>query len=162
MAKQFYTYIYRDPTRSLEPFYVGKGLKYRIKSKKNKKVEQRLADLKLHGVEVQIEVIAAIDESHAFFLEECLIEIYGRRDLGTGSLWNFTNGGEGVSGYRHTDLAKKKIQIRHQGSKRPLITGQNISNSLKGKAKPPITDQHRKNLSMSAKKITPEHRKKLS
>ena len=162
MANQFFTYIYRDPTRNLEPFYVGKGLKYRIKSKKNKKVEERRTYLKNNGFELNIEIIPALDESHSFFLEECLIKIYGRRDLGTGTLWNFTNGGEGISGYKHTNSAKEKIQKRHAGSKRSIETSRNISNSLVGKKKPPITENHRKNLSTSAKNMSAEHRKKLS
>ena len=38
-----------------------------------------------------------------------MIAVFGRKDTNTGVLHNKTEGGEGVSGYRHTDEAKKSI-----------------------------------------------------
>lgn len=112
---KFYTYVYRDPSRNNEPIYVGKGSKRRayIHLKKSNKHPfiQRLQKMKNNNVSPDIEIIYALDENHSFFLEECLIEMFGRKDLGKGSLLNLTDGGEGVSGFRHNeghkDFARK-------------------------------------------------------
>lgn len=103
---KFYTYIYRDPSRNNEPIYVGKGSRRRayshLKKSNRHPFIQRLQKMKNNNISPTIEIINALDESHSFFLEECLIEIYGRKDLGKGTLLNLTNGGEGVSGFKHS------------------------------------------------------------
>jgi len=122
MDTQFYTYIYRDPSRNSEPIYVGKGFGNRawvhIKySKKRHPFIQRLRYMKDNGVVPTIEIINALDESHAFLLEECLIGIMGRKDLKRGTLLNLTNGGEGNAGrtFSHTAETKEKMRIAKIG-----------------------------------------------
>jgi len=162
MAKKFFTYILRDPTRNNEPFYVGKGTGRRFKVDKNKNVESRKQKIIDSGFSVNIEIINALDEEHSFFLEECLISIFGRRDLETGTLWNFTNGVEGTSGYKHTRESKEKISQRHLGAIRSEETKKNISNSLIGKSRPPMSQAQKDKLSLATKNMSDEHRKKLS
>ena len=94
LAEVYYTYIYQDPRRNHEPFYVGKGTGDQVWRKKNQKVQNRIAQ-----ITPSISIYSGLDEELALFLEEELIAKFGRRDLGTGSLWNFTNGGEGHSNY---------------------------------------------------------------
>ena len=102
----FYTYLYIDPTRSHprrpegEPIYVGKGTKRRawVHLKRNDKhpLTNRLKSLKKKGVEPIIVFLAKdIDEELAFMVEEEAIELYGRKDLKTGTLLNLNGGGEG-------------------------------------------------------------------
>lgn len=99
---KFYTYIYSDPSRNNEPIYVGKGQNKRawdhLRIKRKSPFIQRLQFMKKNNIEPQIEIINALDESHAFLMEECLIQIIGRKDLGKGPLLNLTDGGEGASG----------------------------------------------------------------
>jgi len=116
----FYTYIYYDPSRENEPIYVGKGNKNRayqhLKRIDRHPFVQRLQSMQKNNVKPVIKIINALDESHAFLLEECLIDILGRKDLGKGTLLNLTDGGEGPSGYIHTDdhkLMAKGIGLKN-------------------------------------------------
>lgn len=97
----FYAYIYRDP-RNGEAFYVGKGKGSRAQSHLSRQdashMTRRVQKMLREGVRPSIEIIPALDEQHAFFLEECLIGVIGRADLGRGPLLNLTNGGQGMSG----------------------------------------------------------------
>lgn len=100
--------IYRHVKPCGEVFYIGKSKnKYRPldKTKRSifwKRVVEKHPDFK-------IEIIASnihgedIDE-----LEEFLISIYGRRDLGTGTLVNLTDGGEGAKNVSEETLDKRR------------------------------------------------------
>jgi hypothetical protein len=96
----FYAYVYRDPTRQNEAIYVGKGKGRRAYTHLTRKDRHPLtARLKAMGdVKPSIEIVQALDEGHAYFLEKCLIDIIGRKDKGTGTLLNLSDGGEGLTG----------------------------------------------------------------
>ena len=114
---QFYTYIYRDPSRLNakgfpEEIYVGKGFDNRayvhLARKDKHEFVYRLQKLKRLGIAPSIEIINALDEDHALFMEVCLIDVIGRKDLGKGPLLNLTDGGEGVSGLTITPEVRAK------------------------------------------------------
>lgn len=100
----FYTYIYKDPSRNNHVIYVGKGqgkraYEHRFRKDKHPFV-QRLQKMKKNGVEPLIEFLCEnVDEELALLCEIEAIDLYGRKDLGKGSLLNLTDGGEGHSGY---------------------------------------------------------------
>lgn len=73
--------------------------------------------------------------------------------------FNFTVGGEGATGYKHTDEALQKM--RKPNTKEH---NQKISEAKKGKKRPPFSDEWRKNLSESHKGInhTDETKNKIS
>lgn len=85
----YYVYAYTYSNGS--PYYIGKGKGNRahIKHQRNLLPQDRscVLILKEH-----------LSEKDALILETELIETYGRLDLGTGTLKNLTNGGEGASG----------------------------------------------------------------
>jgi hypothetical protein len=95
---RFYTYAYLREDKT--PYYIGKGQgnraykKYRnIKPPKDK---SRIIFLKQN-----------LTEEEAFKHEKYMIAVFGRKDLGTGILINKTDGGEGASGFRHSEEFKK-------------------------------------------------------
>ena len=118
---QYYNYIKIDPY-TLIPRYVGKGKgnRHQLSHSYNKTYMGWLKNLKINGLEPITEIINVTCENTAFRLEQFLINQYGRKDLGTGSLLNHTNGGEGISGYRHTEETKKNQSKKMMGNKNCL------------------------------------------
>lgn len=118
------------------PFYVGKGT-YRAGSR-IQRPHQHIADVKsgkLSNNFIKDRIISkilreygdvpvAIDSVHltefsAFDQEKMLIAHFGRRSNGTGSLCNFTSGGDGVVGLKHSPETKRKFS---EGRKRFLAS----------------------------------------
>jgi hypothetical protein len=133
--KKFYVYIYRDPRpgKRRQPFYVGKGHGNRLNfhlypsaSKSNRLLKHLIAKIHRAGLTpIRKLVRRFVNEANAFKFEIALIAKYGRRDLGTGTLCNLTNGGEGLSGNltniaamkaRHTDpsFVEKLVEARRK------------------------------------------------
>ena len=103
--QDYYVYIYLK--EDLTPYYVGKGRKSRAFHKHTVPVpkDKRLI----------VFVSTNLTEIWAFALERKLIRWYGRKDNKTGILLNFTDGGEGTSGYRHKESSKDLIGKAHKG-----------------------------------------------
>ena len=115
---KFYIYIYLDNNK---PFYVGKGKdkRYKIDNhlglyNKNPFLERKISKIGHDNIEIRF-IAKNLTEEQAFYLEEYYIAGYGRRDLKLGPLCNLTNGGEGASGYHHTEEARIKISLIHKG-----------------------------------------------
>lgn len=99
----FYTYVYRDPSRLNtkgfpEEIYVGKGRDKRayshLKRKDTHPLTSRIKHMRNLGVEPTIEIIPALDEDHAYFMEKCLMDIIGSRIDNTGPLLNIQTSSE--------------------------------------------------------------------
>ncbi len=124
MKNDFYTYAYlrEDGT----PYYIGKGRANRaFRKHKNVAVppKERILFLKRN-----------LTEGDALKHEIYMIALYGRKDIGTGILWNFTDGGEGSSGAIVSSETRKKL-----------------SEALKGMKKPPRSEETRRKLSEARK-----------
>jgi hypothetical protein len=109
----YYTYAYLREDKT--PYYIGKGKGYRIyriyrKDRRIKppKDKSRIIYLKQN-----------LTEEEAFRHEIYMIAVFGRKDLGTGILHNLTNGGDGVSGFKHSEETKRKQSEAHKGEKSP-------------------------------------------
>jgi NUMOD3 motif len=144
----YYTYAYLREDKT--PYYIGKGKGNRLYKKGSRvfappKDKSRIIFLKQN-----------LTEEEAFKHEIYMIDVFGRKDLGTGILHNRTNGGEGISNL--SDEARKKMSEAKKGE----------NNSNYGKI---FSEEHRRKLSEAKKgennsnygKIfSEEHRRKLS
>ena len=123
--KTYYTYIYFFP-ESLVPFYVGMGhgnrkmthLKeatLRPTPQQGKHKLNTIREILAIGKEPVISVIdSGLTKDEAAELEELLIEMIGRRDLGTGPLTNQTKGGDGLRGWseeRKQALRERNLRL---------------------------------------------------
>ena len=98
---RFYTYAYLREDRT--PYYIGKGKGNRafIKNRKGAKSPKDITRI--------IFLKQNITEEEAFKHEKYMIDVFGRKDLGTGILHNRTDGGEGSSGAIRTEKWKRNI-----------------------------------------------------
>lgn len=103
--------IYRHLKPNGEVFYIGIGsLKRAFSDKGRNRFWERVA-IKC-GYEVQI-LKSNLSWEEAAELEIYLISFYGRRDLGTGTLVNLTEGGDGVINL--SDESRKRLSDSKKG-----------------------------------------------
>ena len=150
-----YAYIFRD--RNGTPYYVGKGSGSRSdpSRKRNWLVKRKIKE----DGQPSVEIIEALDEDHAKFLETCLIAVIGRADLGRGPLLNLTDGGDG----RSTWSAEQKIahSAKISGQKR----SQEVREKMSEAAKRRVLRDGMPNggpSKLKGRKLSPEHKLKIS
>jgi len=168
-----------------EPFYIGIGKKLSRAYEKTRRNNhwQNIINKTTYIIEILIDDISWEDAQKK---EIEFIKLYGRIDLGLGTLCNHTNGGEGSYGrlYKHSEETKLKISNNRRGipsSKKgvPLTTEQklNISKTLTGKKQSKETilkritsltglkrsEQSRLNISLGKKgvKFTEKHKNNI-
>jgi hypothetical protein len=106
----FYTYAYLREDRT--PYYIGKG---KYKHKTNQKYYRAYCGKHYVPIPPKERVLilkSDITEEKSLNHERYMIGVLGRKDNGTGILRNLTDGGEGTSGFKHSDEYKKNISIR--------------------------------------------------
>lgn len=106
-TKKFYVYVhkYASGPKTGQVFYVGKGQGRRYLSKKGRN-DYWIRIVAKYGY-TSDKLISFHNEACALSFEVALISLYGR-----GSLCNMTNGGDGSSGYTHTECALQKMRDR--------------------------------------------------
>lgn len=111
-------YLYRHIRADKdEPFYVGIGSDDVFKRAYEKNNRNRHWRNIVKNTPYNVEIIVeGLTWKEACEKEKEFVSLYGRTDLGSGSLCNLTEGGEGTVGMKHTDETKKKIS---QDNKRP-------------------------------------------
>jgi len=158
----YYTYAYlrEDGT----PYYIGKGINGRAYSSyrtiPKPRDKDRIIFLKQN-----------LTEEEAFKHEKYMIAVLGRKDLGTGILRNLTEGGDGTSGFTHSEETKLKMKSR----KHTEESKRKISEALSGKNNPnfgkPLSEETKRKISESQKGekhhgywklLSEEHKRKLS
>ena len=168
-SREFYVYkhIRKDNNTC---FYVGKGKGNRMYVPKRNKHFNRIR--KKYGCYV-VKIKENLTEKEAFALEREIIEDYvfvfgyginikGYRDYSDKKyLTNCTWGGEGVSGYKHSEEAKQRMSESHKRENLSEETIQKMSESHKGKQ---LSEEHKQNLSEShkGKQFSEEHKQNLS
>lgn len=105
----FYTYIHRRADDK-KVFYIGKGKGDRCKSERNRNAHWHRIVSK-HGLLVEI-VARWESEDDAFAHEKLLIASHRKEGV---ELCNYTDGGDGPSGYKHTDETRSKLSSMQIG-----------------------------------------------
>lgn len=126
-------------------FYIGKGVKpkkFSCKSMEYRRAFSRLNRNKhweniTNNIGYSVDIL--VESNDINFItekEKEFISLYGRRDLGKGSLVNFTDGGEGALGRKLTKEHIEKIILANKsraGIPRSKETKEKISRANKGK-----------------------------
>ena len=153
-----YAYIFRD--RNGTPYYVGKGTGNRSDrlNTRNWLVRKKIKE----DGPPAVEIIEALNEDHAKFLETCLIAVIGRADLGKGPLLNLTDGGDGRSTWSKEQKAAHSMKI--SGQKRSQEVRQRMSESARKRIardgqKPTTAGRPSK---LKGRKLSPEHKLKIA
>lgn len=108
----YYVYAYVRSTDSPTakagtPYYIGKGKGRRAYGKHSFPVPKDKSRI--------IIMETNLSELGAFALERRYIAWWGRKDNSTGILRNRTDGGEGTSGYTHSEETKQKLSLANTG-----------------------------------------------
>lgn len=135
MENKFYVYIHRRPDNQI--FYVGKGRKKRAWDTKRNNHWKSIVN-KYGGFSAEI-VEYCDSEEDAFLVEKfliCSLKIFC-------SLANKTDGGDGPSGYKHSDLSKARISASGKGRIASAVTRQKMSDYRTGR---PLSEFHKRQL----------------
>lgn len=145
---KFYVYTYLRSKTSKNgpinsPYYIGKGHGRRIYGPHGRIPVPKDAAF--------IQIIAEnMYEHDAHQAEMLLIKQYGRFNIKTGCLHNQTDGGEGISGYNHTDEAKLAMSISKLGENNPAFNKpwskerkESYSKQQTGKPGKPMSDEQK-------------------
>jgi group I intron endonuclease len=150
----FYVYIHiRKDTGNV--FYVGKGRGQRMFQKKGRN-PLWINIVNKHGYEV-VKIADNLTEEQAFDLEKEKIAEY--RNAGY-ELANMTDGGEGSSGYKHTEEHKAKLKGNGFGHETWGLTFLGKKHTAESKAK--MSYARMGNSNKKGKKISEEGRKRIS
>ena len=150
----YYTYAYLREDRT--PYYIGKGTGDRIYSTNRRvnppKDKSRIIYLKQN-----------LTEEEAFKHEIYMIDVFGRKDLGTGILHNMTNGGEGPSGAIRSEETRRKIgeaqkNISEETRRKMSEAGKGEKNHNYGKS---LSEETKRKMSDAHKNPSEETRRKI-
>ena len=142
-----------------EVFYVGIGMNEKRPYDKNNRNKYWTNIVNKHGYTVEI-LHENISYQECKIIEIDLIDKYGRKDLGTGTLCNLTNGGDGTSGIVFSDETKRKMSESAKGKTASQETRKKISELNTGEKHPFFgkthSDETKRKMSESAKGKTSE------
>ena len=131
----YYTYAFLREDRT--PYYIGKGKGNRAYRRRDKgeikppKDKSRILILKQN-----------LTEEEAFRHEVYMIIVFGRKDLGTGILYNRTDGGDGASGTVVSEETKRKIGEAGKGRTHSEESRRKMSEARKGENNPSYGKSH--------------------
>jgi hypothetical protein len=146
-----YTYIIDGVPR-----YVGKGAGGRWKDhrKSTSHLGRKLQQIKrLSNEWLTPSIVSCESEEAAKTEEKRLIKLYGRKDLGTGTLYNLTEGGDGASGLIMSEKAKAILRVKNGGPNNPFFKKTHTEEVRKA-----LSELHRGNTYTKGRKLSVSHR----
>jgi hypothetical protein len=141
IVAKFYVYVHSRLSTG-EPFYVGKGHRYRAYSQWNRNPHWHHIVAKDGGRYVSF-IAENMDEEFAALAEIEAIDAYRRRGA---KLVNMTTGGDGISGLRHSDESRAKMSKAHKGVK---LSESHRRNSAAARIGRPVSQETREKQSKS-------------
>lgn len=138
---KYYVYLHIKETTG-EPFYVGKGFGNRFLIKQHRSLHWNRIVNKYGYDTIFLET--NLSEKESLEREIYWIERIGRKDLDNGPLVNFTNGGDGLSGYIKSEETRRKISEGNKGRIVSKETREKMSKSLKGIGKGRIVSKEQR------------------
>jgi len=168
-SNRFCVYEHWRPDKNV-CFYVGKGTSRRagcVARKENLHHTHVVEKLKSLGLQVEIRIFSRdLTERDALALE---VERIAHWRSITCDLVNYTNGGEGASGAKCSDVTKEKLRLANVGKKLSEETKEKISKALKrvDRSNWPIrtlSSEHKAKISEGGKgrNVSEETRSKIS
>ena len=144
---KFYVYALFRPWNG-KPCYIGKGhgnraFWHQTSAGHNRHWNRHLQAIfnKAGKLELEVPVVIlrmGLEESVAFEIEQALIKSIGREKFG-GPLVNRTDGGEGISGYRHSEASNEANRQAHLTENLSPDQRERLSQAHKGKYVSPET-----------------------
>jgi hypothetical protein len=150
-----------------EIFYVGIGVNEKRPYSKSRRNIIWKNIVNKHGYTVEI-LHEDLPYEECKEIERELISIHGRKDLGTGTLCNLTDGGDGILGLVHTDETRRNMSESRIGKNHSDETKRKMSEASKGKK---LSEEHKRKLSesktgekhpMFGKKLSDETKRKMT
>jgi len=129
-------HVYLDKKPDGTPFYVGIGNAARVKNVQRNSWHRAI---RLRYPDWTRTVVETASRALCMEFEELIISEIGRRDLGTGTLVNFTSGGEGSPTTIVSADTRKKQSEAHKGVAKSPEWRAKISASHMGKVVSPAT-----------------------
>jgi hypothetical protein len=149
-----------------EVFYIGIGSDNYYKRAKSNKYRNTYWNNIVNKTNYEIEILFDdLDKDKVIEKEIEFILLYGRKDLGLGTLVNMTNGGDGINGFKHSDESKLKISKFQKNRVQSEEARKKISESKLGKKRGIVhTEESKKKISeyMKNRIISDETRLKMS
>lgn len=154
----FYVYEHIRPDTN-KVFYVGKGSGNRLNSKNNRNRYWNFVVEKSGGF-LSRKLIETNDEEFILFVEIETIDLYKKRKI---KLCNITNGGEGISGYKHTEETKEKVRRAALNRIHPKHTKETKEKIRQANTGVVFTDERKRKISEKAKgrKMSDETKEKI-
>lgn len=105
-------YVYAYVRKDNSPYYIGKGKGKRAWSRTDRTVFPNKDHSNIVILEHNLTNVGSLA------IERRMIAWYGRKDLGTGILYNKTDGGDGNCGWLPSEETKQKISNQNKGKKK--------------------------------------------